>query len=297
MVFLDGVGIGGRDASRNPFLTAAVPHLVSLMGGEMVTARDSRRHTINSSVVPLNATLGVKGLPQSGTGQTALLTGINASRKMGRHFGPYPASTIRPILEAENIFSVLKQLGRRCLFANSFPQRYFDYFNAHKTRMAAFSSAWLASGGVLNDATALMEGKGLSADITSERWPELGYPDIPRITPQDAGKRLAILLETHDFVVYEHYFTDYAGHHQSMHDAHTVLNRVDDLIGGILSEFDPKRMLFLLTSDHGNIEDLSVKTHTRNPVPLITAGTRHRFIAEHSRSITDIVPILTSLLR
>ncbi len=31
-------------------------------------------------------------------------------------------------------------------------------------------------------------------------------------------------------------------------------------------------MTIVITSDHGNLEDLSVRTHTRNPVPLAVSG-------------------------
>ena len=295
MLFLDGIGIGKNDPAVNPFAAAPLRTLKSLLGGRMVFKADAHRSGAHASAVPLNATLGVPGLPQSGTGQTALLTGMNAARIAGKHFGPYPCSGIRPVLSEYNIFHRVIRAGKSPFYANAFPRQYFEYINAHKSRTAAISSAWLAAGETLNDHRALEAGRALSADITNERWPKLGYPGISPITPQEAGRRLVRFLRDHDFVLYEYYMTDYAGHHQSMHDSLTVLDAIDALLEGIFTEFDESSMLFLLTSDHGNMEDLSVKTHTRNPVPLITAGFRHHAF-DHARSLTDIAPKIEELL-
>src|SRR6266404_268638 len=131
MLFLDGVGIGHK--KHNPFHAARLPTLSKLLGGSMPNLRDSRRSTPAASLVPINATLGVPGLPQSGTGQTALLTGINAPRMIGKHFGPYPYSTLKPLIATENIFQKLHRNGRKVFYANAFPQRYFDAMNS--TRM------------------------------------------------------------------------------------------------------------------------------------------------------------------
>jgi len=46
----------------------------------------------------------VEGLPQSGTGQATLFTGVNCAERVGRHFGPYPHSTTHEILRDHNLF-------------------------------------------------------------------------------------------------------------------------------------------------------------------------------------------------
>src|SRR5512140_1367044 len=97
LFFLDGVGIGARDQGRNPFFAAHLPVFRSLTGGNIPSLRSGPLESPHGSVRPLKATLGVPGLPQSGTGQTTLLTGINASAQIGKHFGPYPYSTLRPV--------------------------------------------------------------------------------------------------------------------------------------------------------------------------------------------------------
>lgn len=295
LLFLDGVGIGKKDPYHNPFFNANLPAMQSFFGGRIPHLRDTHRENTVASVAPLNATLGLPDYPQSGTGQAALLTGINTARLIGKHFGPYLYSSLKPIVAEKNIFHRLQQNGRRCFFANSFPHQLFEYL-ATKNRSTAITHAWLASGGKLNDHRSLEEGRSLSADITNERWHKLGYPHIPIITPQNAGKRLVRLTEKYDFVIYEYFYTDHAGHSQSMKEAVDVLEILDTLIGGIIEWFDMKSMLLIITSDHGNIEDLSIKSHTRNPVPLIAYGKHHRRLTLNVKKITEVTPVIVKLM-
>jgi bisphosphoglycerate-independent phosphoglycerate mutase (AlkP superfamily) len=47
-----------------------------------------------------------------------------------------------------------------------------------------------------------------------------------------------------------------------------------------------------MTSDHGNIENMTERTHTRNPVPLIVFGPRENTIRERVESLEDITPAI-----
>lgn len=246
--------------------------------------------------VPINATLGVCGLPQSGTGQTTLLTGINAAKYIGKHFGPYPYSTLKPIIEQKNIFRRLKERGKSVFYANAFPPKYFEYINSPKTRTSAISYSWISSGFELNTHITLAQGKALSADISGERWNAMGFPIVPVLSLQQAGKRLTHFTKTYNFVLYELYFTDTAGHSQSMEMAVEALEKIDGLLEGIVHHFDFKNNLLLITSDHGNLEDLSTKSHTRNPVPLFVIGKGHKEIACQIRSLVDVTPALIKLI-
>jgi 2,3-bisphosphoglycerate-independent phosphoglycerate mutase len=173
----------------------------------------------------------------------------------------------------------------------------------HPARMAVVSSAALAAGIPLRTVDELRHGNGISADITGAGWHSLGVPGLPVITPHEAGMRCAGLLHRHEFVVFEYSKTDHAGHAMGMEEAVTSLEAIDGFVGGILDSIDMRRDLFLLTSDHGNVEDLSTKTHTRNPVPAIFAGHRHAEAAElferrrlRGPSILDVTPVLLSLI-
>lgn len=303
MLFLDGVGIGARDPSVNPLFAAPMKTLRSILDGELPSLRNRICIAARATATPLDATLGVPGLPQSGTGQTALFTGANGAKIAGRHFGPYPYSTLKPIIRERNVFRRVKEGGKAPCFANAFPQRFFDYVEHGRGRMTVTTMASLSSDLPLRRATDLEAGRGVSADITGEGWRTLGYPAMPIVPPQEAGRRLVRLLENHDFVLFEYWQTDHAGHARSREEAVSVLEKFDGLLEGIVETIDSSRTLVLITSDHGNIENLATKTHTRNPVPLIVYGDGHReFVARHAKGrkekpdLTIVTPAIMDAL-
>ncbi len=104
LVFLDGVGIGADDPAYNPFAAAQLPRLEALLGGRKLVGEsfdaDGRIVAERAVLAAADATLGVEGLPQSGTGQTTLLTGRNGAAEYGRHFGPWVPTPLRPLLAA-----------------------------------------------------------------------------------------------------------------------------------------------------------------------------------------------------
>ena len=299
MLFLDGVGLGLPDASVNPFGAARLPALRSLLGGAIPSSGQSFLSTTTASLVPLDATLGVEGLPQSGTGQTTLFTGVNAARMIGKHFGPYPYSTLRPVIQEKNLFKQLLAAGRQPCFANAFPQRFFEYMNHRRSHLTVTTLSCTMAGVPLLTARDLREGKGVSADITGAGWKELGYPDMRVISEAEAGQRLAELCVEHEFVLFEYWRTDKAGHSEDFAEAVESLERLDRMLGGVIEALDVRSTMLLITSDHGNIEDMSTKTHTRNPVPAILYGHNHAEIAARIHSapangvdLTRVAPLL-----
>jgi 2,3-bisphosphoglycerate-independent phosphoglycerate mutase len=295
MLFLDGVGIGKNDPGVNPLLSAHLPALRSLLNDALPTLRNRRIEGHHAVVLPVDATMGVPGLPQSGTGQTALFAGVNGPKLAGKHFGPYPYSTLRPIIAEKNIFRTLKNAGKRPYFANTFPQRFFDYFDHHRSRLTVTTFSCLASEVPLLRERDLREGRGLSADITGAGWKDLGYPDMPVIDPEVAGERLAALASEFDFVLFEYWKTDHAGHSQSRAEAAQVLETFDAMLAGVLRHLDWSSTLVMITSDHGNIEDLTTKGHTRNPVPAFLIGHRHRELAAALQGTSRKLPTLATI--
>jgi 2,3-bisphosphoglycerate-independent phosphoglycerate mutase len=296
LIFIDGVGVGRRDARSNPFASARLHGFKTAGGGMIPFTRNAHHATDSSSVTSLNATLGIAGLPQSGTGQSALVTGLNTPKLIGKHFGPYLFSSLKPVVSRDNIFRRLREIGRRPYYANAYPHQYFEYLTAHR-RVTVLPFAWMESGYALNDYKILDTGRALSADITNERWHRLGYPALPVITPNDAGKRLGALAGEYDFILFEFFDTDHAGHRQQMHEAIHTLEKVDEMIAGVLDSINPERTLLLVTSDHGNIEDLSTKSHTRNPVPLFAFGTHHHTMTNNVKMLTDVTPAIIELMK
>jgi hypothetical protein len=296
MLFLDGVGLGVKDPSVNPLFEARMPALRSLFGGELPSLGHRRMHSEHSCVLPLDATLGIPGLPQSGTGQTSLFTGVNGAELAGKHFGPYPYSTLKPVIAGQSIFRRLLDRGKSPLFANAFPQRFFDYASAHRGRLSVTTLACTSAGIPLRRSGELALGTAVSADITNAGWHALGYPDIAVITPSEAGERLSKLSLDHDFVLFEYWKTDKAGHAMNRRDAVAVLETFDGMLAGILGSLDRKETLLVITSDHGNIEDITTKSHTRHPVPLVICGAEAGAFAGRFGPESDLTAVTPMLM-
>ena len=71
MVFLDGVGIGKKDFEFNPFFKYGFNSFEKILGN-IPSLENPVIEKENLFLFPADATLGVSGLPQSGTGQVAL---------------------------------------------------------------------------------------------------------------------------------------------------------------------------------------------------------------------------------
>jgi 2,3-bisphosphoglycerate-independent phosphoglycerate mutase len=295
LLFLDGVGLGRKNPEVNPFFVASLPRLRNLLG-EIPHLGKKRLSTSRAILAPANATLGVAGLPQSGTGQTAIFTGENAAKKIGRHFGPFPTTDLRPVLEQKNIFRQLKEHGKSVFFANAFPKQFFDYTNSGTRRLTVTTLSCMMASVPLQTNEALQRNEAVSADITRVRWPELGYPELPAITTAEAGRHLAALSAKHDFVLFEYWLTDHAGHSREMKFAVDTLERFDEFLGGLVDGVDLKSTLIVLISDHGNIEDLSTKGHTRNPVPCIGIGAGRKEFVASIKTIANITPAIVDVL-
>jgi 2,3-bisphosphoglycerate-independent phosphoglycerate mutase len=295
MLFLDGVGIGAGDSRVNPFFAAGLSVLRSLCG-ELPTLSNSFLQNERATIVPLDANLGIAGLPQSGTGQTALFTGENASQLIGKHFGPYPYSTLRPVIRDRNVFRQMLDAGKKPYFANAYPQKFFDYFRDKQTRLTVTTLSCSYCDMALHEADALGRGRAISGDVTNAGWPRMGYPDMELIAAEEAGRRLVRLLSENDFVLFEYWRTDKAGHSENMEHAIEALEQTDDLLRGIVETLDTETCMLLITSDHGNIEDMSTKVHTRNPVPAILYGCRHDVFATLLKRQPDLTGVTPALM-
>ncbi|HUI31509.1 MAG TPA: hypothetical protein VLX91_14965 [Candidatus Acidoferrales bacterium] len=295
-LFLDGVGIGDDDPETNPFFSVDLKHIKKIFGGIPSKGNPSMQNG-TTFIQPCDALLGVEGLPQSGTGQVTLFTGVNAAQAIGMHFGPYPHSQIRPILEDKNIFKSLKSLGAEVHFANAFPRQFFEYVESGQRRLSATTLSCIMSGVPLCTADSLRSGDGISADITAERWDSnLGYSDIKPMMPFDSGKILRRIADKHDFTMFEFFLTDKAGHDQNKAMAEKVLRTFDEFLGGIVED-GLRNLTILISSDHGNVEDLSVRTHTLNSSLTAVAGEHVDFFKGKLESIVDITPAIVELFK
>ena len=276
-IFLDGVGLGAADPQTNPLATAQIPTLISLLGGQRPLAGVPRLDGPRAVFIPTDAGLGVDGLPQSATGQAAILTGRNVPREIGRHWGPKPNAEVANLLRGDNLFKRLVGRGLAAGLVGAYPQRYFDAIASGRRNYSAIPLAATAAGVPLLGVDALRAGQALSADFTAEGWPD---QDVPVYTAHDAGVQLARIAEAYRFAFFEHWITDYVGHRGSLDEGRSVLERLDGVLAGLLEAWDDANGLIVITSDHGNLEDLSHKHHTANRVPTLVIGAARQTFAE-----------------
>jgi 2,3-bisphosphoglycerate-independent phosphoglycerate mutase len=94
--------------------------------------------------------------------------------------------------------------------------------------------------------------------------------------------------------LFEYFLTDLAGHKQRMHRAVLYLEDVDEMFSGINGAADLTETLLIVTTDHGNVENIKTRGHTRNPVPLIAVGSGHERFRDLT-SITEVTPRCAAL--
>ena len=75
------------------------------------------------------------------------------------------------------------------------------------------------------------------------------------------------LSRRYDFAFFSHWMTDVIGHRGGIEDGVKALERFDAVMAGALAAWDDREGLLIVTSDHGNMEDLSHGKHTENDVP------------------------------
>jgi 2,3-bisphosphoglycerate-independent phosphoglycerate mutase len=287
MIFIDGVGIGNEDIQFNPFFKYGFRTFEHYFGG-IPTLKDQILSGAGKYLFPTDAGMGVQGLPQSGTGQVSIFCGINAPAFVGKHFGPFPYSTTIPIIKEKNIFNSVKQMGHPVSFANAYPSVFFDYIRSGKQRLSTTSLSCILSNIKLNTVTDLRKGKAITAEITNERWNlKLGY-NLPVIRPSTAAKRLLRMAEQNTFTLYEFFLTDHIGHGRYEGNVPGMIKNLDDFLFSILKNMDYDKMTLVICSDHGNFEDLSVKTHTLNPSLTVTAGLHSKELFNSIKNISQI---------
>jgi 2,3-bisphosphoglycerate-independent phosphoglycerate mutase len=293
-VFLDGVGLAPAGPD-NPLSQVPMPHLQDWLGGPLVlngVGQDAILPRGKITLRALDACLGMPGLPQSATGQTALFTGLNAPALVGDHITAFPTEPLRQVIAEHSLLKRVAQAGGRVLFANAHSERFWQMIRQGKRRLGASTLTALAAGARIPTLTDLVEGRAVLWDITHEVASSyLGY-ELPLVSPEEAGMRLARLAGEYDLVLYESFLTDLAGHQRI--EPEWVLTRLDAFLGEILAHRTSETTL-LVCSDHGNLEDTTTKNHTINPVPLLAVGPAAECF-RHATAITDVAPaILASL--
>jgi 2,3-bisphosphoglycerate-independent phosphoglycerate mutase len=287
LIFIDGLGIGTRGA-HNP---------LALLGAEAsplaVFVDEEPALPFGGVLARTDACLGVEGRPQSASGQTTILTGVNAPAALGYHKQGFPNEALRAIIEEHSVFLQLKRAGvGEVTFANAYTPRFF---NARPRWVSATTTAVEAAGLPFRTLEDLRAGRAVYQDFTNQLVIAAGFDIAPR-TPEEAAGVLANIVSENRFTLYEYFITDHVGHAQDERAALVVLSQLARFVRAVLSRVDLDSTTVIITSDHGNVEDLSIRNHTRNQVPTLAWGAGRERVRDRVRDLADITPIITRLL-
>jgi hypothetical protein len=247
-------------------------------------------------LIPTQATLDTEGLPQSATGQATILTGINCARLLGHHKPAFPNEVLRQVIKEKSILKQVRDMGFRPAFINAYRPLFFTLKESTRWRLSTTTVANLAADLPFFRIEDLVRKKALYHELTNTALIEKGF-SVPRFTPEEAADIASGALNDYQLILYEHFLTDRAGHSGRMDRALQILRILDRFIAAILARVDLRSTLIMVTSDHGNVEDLSVDTHTRNPAMTLIWGHDKEEVAGRIRSLEHITPALTAWLQ
>lgn len=286
LFFIDGLGIGSP-THTNPFF--------GLENAEPLAIFENGLHStiLDGRIVPTDACLGVAGRPQSASGQTTILTGVNAPAQLGYHKQGFPNQALLDILARESLFLKLLNAGVKPItFANAYTPTFF----ADRPRwISATTAAVEAAALPFRTIDDLRANRAVYQDYTNAVLLERGI-NVQVRTAEEAASVLSGIVSENRFTLYEYFITDKIGHLQDFAQARIVLGQLAQLIRALLTRLDLRTTTVLLTSDHGNIEDLSSRNHTINAVPTIIWGANRQQIATRVRTLADITPVIVDQL-
>lgn len=223
-----------------------------------------------------------------------MFTGVNASQYMGRHCEGFPGPTLRKLIEENNLFMELARKGLRCRFADAYLVDSVDDIRGRRFKSVTTVMA-LTQPETICTQDDLQDNQAVTHDITRMSLQEKGVA-VKTITPQQAAEHLVQIARANDFTLYEFFQTDLAGHSCNYDHACETLKTLDRFLESVVKLCRNAGMLLILTSDHGNIEDMSTRGHTRNQVPLIAVGPGADEFKANIACLTDITPRITRLL-
>ena len=219
-----------------------------------------------------------------------MFTGVNCAVAIGRHLEGFPSVELRKIIEENNLFIELKKRHKRVRFADAYlvddvKEIAERRFKSVTTVMALTVPESIA---MTED---LMEDRALMQDLTRETIQDR-YPDIPVVPPQRAAEHLFRLALLNDFPLYEFFQTDVSGHSMDYARACAVLRTYDRFLAALVRCTEAAGITLVMTADHGNIEAIGERGHTRNPVPFIAFGPGEAWLRDRVNSLQDITPAL-----
>lgn len=298
MIFIDGIGLGENDPDSNPFIYTPMPRMSRILHGNLFCKDSVGFHGRNISLLGLETGLGVPGVPQSATGQAALFTGENAPLLLGRHLRGFPNKPLQKLLQSRGLFSRLRLQGFKTSFLNAYRPEFFSVLEKGPARSFSCSTLLTFYAGLpfrtLDD---LNKGNAVYMDITNEVLRKMGF-DVGIISPEEAAVRLVNLTRDFDFSLFEFFLSDMAGHLADRNNAAGIVGILDEFFGTVIESTDFGDTLLVITSDHGNLEEINHKNHTINPVPALIGGTLsvRKEAASRLKDITGVAGLIQDFL-
>ena len=299
LVFLDGVGLG-TTGEHNPLSRwEAMPFLSKYLGQRLLEGASFS--DASTMLKPIDATLGVAGLPQSATGQTTIYTGQNAPKFLGRHQSGFANGSLRKLIDEYGLFTQAIALGKTATLANAYSPAYFYAIAARKRRYSVCTLLNMTAGLPFRMQYEYEQKEAIFWDIVGAVPPARNTKSLSDkgtrlpISPAVAGKQLAALGDRYGVTLFECYLSDYAGHRRDWEQAIACMQRIDRFLESAIAHL-PSHVTLIVVSDHGNIEDLSTKRHTFNKVPLLAIGPKATTFAK-LEDLTGITPQILSCLK
>ena len=217
-----------------------------------------------------------------------MFTGVNCSKAMGKHCEGFPGPALRKIVETDNIFIQLKKRDKKLRFADAYLIDTVDELFTRRFKSVTTVMALTVPESV-STADDLLADNALMQDLTRETIQDR-YPNIPIIPPQRAAEHLFSIALKNDFTLYEFFQSDVAGHSMDYARACAVLRVYDRFLAALTRYAEAAGITIILTSDHGNVESMKERGHTRNPVPFIAFGPREEEIRSSVNSLVNVTP-------
>jgi hypothetical protein len=297
LIFLDGVGLGDDDPAVNPFSAASTPTLNVLANGHRWVRDTGKQVSERAIFIPTDPRMGVPGRPQSASGQAAILTGRNIPQLIGEHYGPRPNLPIRQLLAEDNFFKQVVAHGLTAALIEAYPPPFHQSINSGKRLRSSYQQALHEAGLPLFGEDMIYSGEALAVDWTGEGWrKQLGYTDTPIYTPVEAGQRMVEIARRYDFAFFSHWMSDTVGHRGTVEEGARLLETFDGVMEGALQSWRDDEGLIIITSDHGNLEDLSHGKHTENDVATVVIGEGKERFVQGLYTLADLVPRMGAYL-
>jgi phosphopentomutase len=286
--FIDGIGLGANESERNPLLP-----LFRRETGVPFCADSVPLQQPGVLMLPLETHLGVKGTPQSATGQTSIITGKNAPAEIGFHLTAFPNEPLIALIQAHSLFRDLTSAGIRATCANLYSREFFRQRRQRHRNMLPVSALSVEAAGLpfryIED---YKRSRAVFADITNRMLIDRGF-DLPLISPQQAARNLLNIFDEADFVFFEYFLTDTYGHARQHRNLQSEVTKLSAFLSAVLAEGDVD---VLVVSDHGNAEDSSIAAHTEAPVPFLLFSRREELFSSYQRYVRSLLDIKPAVL-